>query len=143
MSEKDIKSKLAYVNEYMVENSCDDLAAEYFADILSYIVELENRFSRQRNLYKELQTDIYDLQQENQQLKEQNECLLNQKKDFEYIQAKTLDDMDKKNKQLKQSEKVIDEIYDYIQDIISNPVKYATKNNVEAIFNIVKKYRGV
>lgn len=53
---------------------------------------------------------LLDLQEENQQLKEQVECLLSQKKDFEYIQGKTIDDMRRLNKKLKQSEFVIEEI---------------------------------
>lgn len=66
MSEKiDIKNKLAYVDKYIAENSCDDLVVAYFVDILNYIYELENKFSKQRNLYKEIQTDIINLQQRN------------------------------------------------------------------------------
>lgn len=61
--EADIRSKIAYVDEYIAKNSYDDLAVKYFVDILNYICELENNFSKQRNLYKELQTDTINLQQ--------------------------------------------------------------------------------
>lgn len=64
MSEKiDIKNKLDYVDKYITENSCDDLAVKYFVDILNYIYKLESKFSKQRKLYKELQTDTINLQQ--------------------------------------------------------------------------------
>lgn len=59
---EDIKDKLTYVDKYIAENSCDDLVVAYFVDILNYIYELENKFSKQRNLYKEIQADIINLQ---------------------------------------------------------------------------------
>ncbi len=64
MSEEiDIKNKIAYVDKYIAENNCDDLVVKYFVDILNYICELENKFSKQRNLYKETQADTINLQQ--------------------------------------------------------------------------------
>lgn len=99
--------------------------------------------------YASITPDVEEIYVRYYELKDQNECLLNQKRDFEYIQAKTLDDMDKKNKQLKQRDEVINEAIDYIRKKCSLDFKLVylinkdlSKKDVEKLDTILKRYKG-
>lgn len=144
---EEVKSKLVYVDEYIAKNSCDDLVVAYFVDILNYIYKLETKFSKQRNLYKEVQADIIELQQESKQLKE---LLTNNSKiniaDHKYA-SECEDKIIELENQLKQRDGVIDELEEFLKAFhnYENRFKWCEQDYIDTIEKfeeILQKYKG-